>query len=238
MKKSILFALNAILILFVNQSTFPTFSNSGYMTGGQLDISAACFENNGTMDGTNVNIYATVLKGSGPIKGSYTYVQCNEYNLNSTLTGTDECIIKAKIFEANGTIEGNKVTIVCNEFKFTGTITAQECIIYTKNSFDPNSFKRNPNGKYTIYIIKNGFDACKHKNRILDTFQSLQRKFLHLSEKNIKDEIKDIARYVNLNNINDIILLTSMKQKIEKWLCIIKKDKTSIGDAIPISMAH
>lgn len=226
MKKTTLFPLAATLILFANQSTLPAFSNSGYIIGDQLDISADCFENNGPMDGTNVNIYATILKGSGSIKGSYTYIQCEEYNLNSILTGTDECIIKAKIFDANGTIEGNRVTIVCDEFKFNGTITAQECIIYTKNSFDSNLFKRNPKGKYTIHITKNGFETSRNKNKISNAFQNLQKNFLHLSEKNIEDEIQDLVAYVNFNNIHDIILLSSLKRKIAK-MAMYNKEKQS-----------
>lgn len=218
MQKNVLLSLSLLFSLgfFIFQSTLATFSNSGSITGAELNISADCYENNGTMDGNKIKISAATLKGSGPIRGSYTNIQCDHYNLNSFLSGTHQCIIKAKIFEANGTIEGNKVTIICDEFKFSGTIAAQECIIYTKNKFDHTLFKRNTNGKYTIHITKKGFEPSTHKNRISNAFQNLKTNFLHLADENIEDEIQKVISYANLNNIYDIVLLTSFMQEAEE----------------------
>ena len=150
MKKNIFLPLIFAMGFFGYQSALLSMSsfyyyNLGWNYGIDIDINANYCENNGTIAAyCNLNVKATTLKGAGSISGSRTDIQCDNYCLNGTLSGTQTCTIKAKILESSGTIEGKKVTIRCDEFKFNGTILAEECVIYTKNRFDPNLFNGIP----------------------------------------------------------------------------------------------
>lgn len=219
MKKLFKIGLTSFLLV-TSFSTYSMQVNSGSITSFNCNISTYKYINNGTVYGINsVKVDVSSLTGSGTISAvnKDVSIKTGYFGYTGTILAGESCDIKANIFEGTATIEAPSITIIADEFKFNGTLSCDKnCNIYTKKSFDINSFKRRGRGTFKIIISSYEVKYFNQAELALTAYNYFYGRCTNLKEVDIDAKIKEIRAYAALNFIDEKAVFDNIKKNLEE----------------------